>query len=242
MRDITFGLFFFFIATAQADDADNTYCSPPTYKVMNQKIQNRGLELPLLTDREKTDPAAGRKLASEPGPYGHSELGFRYLSRIFGFEGDFGGDSQRAVETWLADRSYKNGENDSGALAAWEHWVVEPKKRLSVPRGSLNKISPNAGPEVFFADTADKADFQNCVQNDLSLRACKSFLGDREPEAGDRVYFGNPGTSAACKLVRNPYGYSARREIIAEGMMNRLRKWEEVGEKKSKPGPTKDAQ
>jgi hypothetical protein len=208
---------FIYIALVSASPAwsqeseDPVYCEEPKFAIKNERLSNEAQNLPLVNPEEAKDPEIGRKLASEPGPYGHSELGFRYLSRLFGYTGDFGDKSK--VENWIADQELKDYQNKKGLHEAWDQWVVNPVKRLSVPAGPVGKISALAGPDIFFQNRFDQNNFDRCISVQLKVMACENYLGDRKIESGDRVYLAGSGSSrAGCKLVRNPYGFEARRK------------------------------
>jgi hypothetical protein len=205
-------VFYLFLAMSSAAWANERpqYCAKPDFAIMNLSLRNDNQDLPLLNPKEEADPEAGRRLASAPGPYGHSELGFRYLARLFGYKGKFGG--QKEVEGWIADKLKNDYIRNQGLAEAWDHWVANPVKRFSVPEGYVTDIPAGAGSEIFFQDAIDQANFSHCVLLTLRIQACYNYLGDRHPQEGDRVYLGNPGSPAACKLVRNPYGYEARRK------------------------------
>lgn len=197
---------------AMAEESEEpAYCEEPKFTIKNEKLTNEAQNLPLVSPEEAKDPQIGRKLASEPGPYGHSELGFRYLSRLFGYPGKFG--DKTAVENWLADQELKDYQNKKGLHEAWDQWVVNPAKRLSVPTGPVRDIAAAAGPEVFFRNRFDQNRFDRCISVQLKVMACENYLGDRKIESGDRVYLAASSSSrGGCKLVRNPYGYEARRK------------------------------
>jgi hypothetical protein len=196
---------------AVAEESENpTYCEEPKFSIRNDRLDNEARNLPLVSAEEAQDPQIGRKLASEPGPYGHSELGFRYLARLFGYTGGFG--SKAEVENWLADQELKDYQNKKGLHDVWNEWVVNPAKRLSVPIGGVEAIPALAGPEIFFQNRFDQDSFDRCLAVRLKTMACENYLGDRKIESGDRVYFaGGASSRAGCKLVRNPYGYEAKR-------------------------------
>lgn len=185
------------------------YCGEPDFAIKTVTPKITAEKLSLLNPEESLDPEIGRKLATKPGPYGHSELGFRYLSRLFGYPGNFG--DRKKVEDWLADEEIQNFEQKKGLKKAWDQWVTNPVKRLSVPLGPVEKIPQDANASVFFRDRWDQANHARCVSRQIALQLCENYLGDRKPEQGDRVYYaGNFPTQ--CKLVRNPFGYEAARK------------------------------
>jgi hypothetical protein len=185
------------------------YCEEPKFVIKTVNTKAKVENLSLISPEESMDPEIGRKLASQPGPYGHSELGFRYLSRLFGYPGTFG-DRQK-VEDWLAEEEIQNYQQKKGLKKAWDQWVTNPVKRLSVPLGPVNKIPAQAGPGLFFRDRWDQANHARCISRQIALQFCENYLGDRKPEEGDRVYYAGNFPSQ-CKLVRNPYGYEALRK------------------------------
>lgn len=198
-------------APGWADDLETEApCPELPFRVMNPPTSEKVMNLPLVNAEEAGDPEAARKLASQPGPYGHSELGFRYLSRLFGYPGEFKGKAQ--VEEWLMEKEIRNHGTQSGLGALWDHWVVNPAKRLSVPRGRVNEIPANAGPEIFFRSRLDQFNYGRCISTQLQVMACQNSLGDQLLGAGDRVYFGGAGSQIRCKVSKNPYGFEAKRK------------------------------
>ena len=204
-------------AEEQEESSRPSYCPEPVFSIRNDRMPaSEALNLPLVSEQEAADPEIGRKLATTPGPYGHSELGFRYLARLFGYKGKFGGKDE--VEGWLAEQERSDYRAKRGLHQAWEQWVVSPAKRLSVPAGPVSSIPARAGPEIFFRDGADQGSFDYCIAVRLKTMACENYLGDRPPESGDRVKFAmNDAGIVPCRIVRNPYGYETRRlEIYNE--------------------------
>jgi hypothetical protein len=216
---VYFLLFTGSLAFAEESEEEPKYCDEPKFSIRNNQLVNPAMSLPLVSAEESRDPEIGRKLASEPGPYGHSELGFRYLSRLFGYPGEFGDKSK--VEEWLTDQEIKHYNSKRGLRAAWDQWVVNPAKRLAVPPGPVSKIPAMADVDVFFPNRLYQHDFERCVTVQLKVLSCENYLGDRKIEPDDRVYLANSESArSSCKLVRNPYGYEARRLKELQDKMN----------------------
>lgn len=155
-----------------ASGSTRNYCEPS-----QQEIRNFVLKDPLLMDesqllREGESMADLKRLALQPGPYGHSELGFRYLAKFFGYEGK--SYDVRDVEAWILQGEYFTTDNRKGAFDIWKDWVVEPKKRLSVPRGNSEDIPTKQVTHVFFDGLEDKAKFAKCLSDALAKSACSS--------------------------------------------------------------------
>ncbi len=175
-------------------------CEEPAYTVRSlpQLPGITGKMNPLLSAEEAKDPEAGRSLAAQPGPYGHSELGFRYLARLFGYPGDFQG-GQPAVERWVAEQEVNNYLENKGLKQVWEKWVVNAPKRLSVPVGPVRRIPADANPDIFFKNIYEKASLGRCISFDLAELQCENHLGYVNLKKGHVVYFGKPGGRAPCK-------------------------------------------
>jgi hypothetical protein len=165
-----FALIFLTSVSSFADS--NPYCTES-----EQHIRNFVIKDPLALD-EKSLLRNGesisdlKTLAIQPGPYGHSELGFRYLVKFFGYEGD--SYEVADIERWILQGEYFTNDNRSGTLELWKRWVVEPKKRLSPPVGDVSNL-PNAYlTDVYFQGTEDKAKFAKCLSDSLARAACSS--------------------------------------------------------------------
>ncbi|MCO5144317.1 MAG: hypothetical protein M9962_14615 [Oligoflexia bacterium] len=155
----------------------------------------------LLNEKEKQDPLALQKLASQSGQHGHSELGYRYLARLFGYDGEFREDTN--IKDELAKKNYPL---EVGLLEAWDKWVVNAKKRLTVPLGPVDEIPEKAGPDIFFEDVADQLKYTKCIQDEIGTSLCEKYINDgRELGPGDRVSFGLHGNSKICKVVHAPW-------------------------------------
>jgi hypothetical protein len=171
--------------TATADS--NPYCTES-----EQQIRNFVIRDPLaLNEKEllkKGESAADlQRLALTPGPFGHSELGFRYLAKFFGYEGS--SYDVNEIERDILRGEYFTNDNRSGAFSLWKSWVVEPKKRLSVPSGDVSSL-PNAYvTDVFFENTEDKAKFAKCLSDAMARSVCASSpnLYRRELMPNDRL-------------------------------------------------------
>lgn len=185
---------------AHAFGEEDNLCEEPAYTVrtLPQRPGITGQMPPLLSAEEAKDPEAGRNLAAQPGPYGHSELGFRYLARLFGYPGDFSG-GQPAVERWIAEEETNHYLENKGMRGVWEKWVVNAPKRLSVPVGPVSRIPANANPDIFFSNVYQKASLGRCISMDLAVLQCENYLGYVKLKKGHVVYFGKPGGRAPCK-------------------------------------------
>jgi hypothetical protein len=172
--------------------AEGKYCEPPVYQVRGRSLDIGKVIAPqaLLNPEEVSDPEAGRKLASTPGPYGHSELGFRHLARLFGYPGKFG--DKEKVEEWISLEEINNYQVKRGLRQIWQEWVVEGKKRLPVPTGAVAEIPANASAQIFFDDLADLTDHARCVGDALDKKYCENYVGQIWWSAEDRVSFGKP--------------------------------------------------
>lgn len=148
------------------------YCEPS-----QQEIRNFVVRDPLVVDEvnllKKGETQSDlKRLALQPGPYGHSELGFRYLAKFFGYEGE--SYSVEDVESRILQSEYFTSDNQKGAFEAWKAWVVEPKKRLSVPRGNSEDLPNKQVTNAFFDGLEDKAKFAKCLSDALAKSACSS--------------------------------------------------------------------
>lgn len=148
------------------------YCDPS-----QQEIRNFAVRDPLVFDesnllKKGESPGDLKRLALQPGPYGHSELGFRYLAKFFGYEGE--SYSVEDVESTILQNEYFSSDKQKGAFEAWNAWVVEPKKRLSFPRGNSEDLPKNQVTNAFFDGLEDKAKFAKCLSDAVAKSACSS--------------------------------------------------------------------
>lgn len=177
-----------FSANAQEEPK---FCEEPSNVILRNDPPDRSKIAPsLLNPEEMTDSEAGRKLASTPGPYGHSELGFRYLARLFGYPHKFEG--REKVEAWIAEQEINNRRQKNGLRKIWQKWVVKGEYRLSVPPGAIAQIPANANADIFFKDLYAKGDFSRCVNLEQSLLFCKNYAGGSEFGSSESsAYAGN---------------------------------------------------
>lgn len=164
-------------------------CEEPAYKFRSlPRLPGLTAPLPgLLNEEEKGEEGAGRRLSIQPGPYGHSELGFRYLSRLFGYEGEFDGRPE-TVERWLAEEEVKKPQLNRGLRDRWNRWVVNAPRRLSVPVGPVRKIPNDTQGEALFKDLYEQDELNRCVAMDIAALRCENSTGERL-RAGHTVYY-----------------------------------------------------
>lgn len=167
-----FQIFILFFSVTSVEAEDNPYCTEN-----EQFIRNFVIRDPLaLNEKEllkKGETTADLKtLALTPGPYGHSELGFRYLTKFFGYEGD--SYDVEEIERDILSGEYFTNDNRSGAFELWKNWVTQPKKRLSVPSGDVSNLPNSYVTDVFFKDTEDKAKFAKCLSDAMARSVCSS--------------------------------------------------------------------
>jgi hypothetical protein len=206
-------LLLYFLATASfaADDtADRPkYCDEPEYLIRGEPEKHASpRDEDLLNPEEQADPALAQQLAASPGPYGHSELGFRYLARLFGYPGRFG--SQKQIEDWIMLQEAQDPQMKKGLWQVWEHWVVNSPKRLSVPRGPVRELPLDGNPDMFFLDIRDRAAHARCLKVELSAQFCVNYLGrDRPLKPKDMVHYASTPAGADkfgyCTLTEPPW-------------------------------------
>lgn len=185
MRRLSAGAVLALLAPPHAA-AYNEYCEDPGFVLRAPAPLPPDDLTKLLTSREKIEPGGFERAFLEPGPYGHGELGFRYLARAFGYPGkDL---SRRAVESWLAERELKDPEF-KGTWELWVKWVREPKVLL---RSRQKPVDSSLG--SYFRDPLDAAAYGACVAGELARKRCENFLG-KELLPKTRVYFAQTQTS-----------------------------------------------
>ncbi|MGZ3652325.1 MAG: hypothetical protein ACXWR1_19550 [Bdellovibrionota bacterium] len=165
------------------------YCEEPAFIIRGEPENHADSpDEEVLTPEERADPALARQLAATPGPYGHSELGFRYLSRMFGYRGGF--SERQKVEDWIVHQEAEKHAFKKGLWEVWDHWVVNPSKRLGVPRGRLGRLPADGSPDMFFLDARDRYEYARCVKVELATRLCQNYNGrGREFQEKDVVLF-----------------------------------------------------
>lgn len=171
------------------------YCEDPGF-VMRAKAPLPEEDLAaLLNKEERADPRSFFRLFAKEGPYGHNELGFRYLARAFGYPGkDF---ERHAVERWLAEREYHDPEF-KGTWELWVKWVREPRVvlRSHEKPGSARLAS-------YFREPLDAMSYGGCVSADIARMRCENFLG-KKLRAGARVYYAqNESNRQPCRIHFN---------------------------------------
>lgn len=185
------------IAGAAAHAHDEPLCQEPGYKIKAPPVAQAPESVAaLLNPEEAADAESGRKLVAKPGPYGHSEMGFRYLARLFGYPGEFRG--REGVERWVAEQEVNRPAENRGLRKLWDRWVVNAPKRLATPVGPVRKIPADGSPEVFFRDLYEKAEHTRCVQQEIATLRCENYLGGRTLQSTDHVYFGRAGGRGFC--------------------------------------------
>lgn len=219
-------LILFISTTASAEDPPN--CAVPDFKMRAPFVATSPEAIaPLLNADEKGDPGAGRRLVAEPGPYGHSEMGFRYLARMFGYPEEFRG--RERVERWIAEQEVNRPAENRGLRKLWERWVVNAPKRLATPMGPVGQIPADGNPEIFFRDLYEKADHSSCVQLDIAKLRCENYLGGRQIQSTDSVYFGRPGGRGYCAVYAEKKGFEETvTEEYAMGFKDPVRKVKRV--------------
>jgi hypothetical protein len=202
------------IATAAlADDATPEerphYCDEPIYIMRGEpETHESPRDEELLNAEEASDPDLAQSLAATPGPYGHSELGFRYLARVFGYPGKF--TTREAVEAWLVTQEAEGHARKKGLWEVWEHWVVNANKRLSVPRGAVNALPRNGDPDMFFIDNRDRMAHARCVKVEIATKLCENYYGrNRKMMENDVVHFAGTNKGAEkfgyCQVTLPPW-------------------------------------
>ncbi len=198
-------LAFFIPSAAQADiiDDQEDFCEPPKYTMKSMPSNGNGSseQLKLLSDKERADPELAKAVFATPGGYGHSELGIRYLSRIFGYSADFNAGTKDKVELWLADQEGNKDPAFAGMHKLWEKWVMDPEHRLEVPRGNFSALPADGDPKAFFSHPFAKMKYVACVRNDVAKLMCENSMNNgRKLEEGDAVYFAKSGGRAFCHV------------------------------------------
>lgn len=178
--------------TAFADNASPEprppYCDEPIFIIHGEpEAHDSPRDEEVLSAEEAADPELAQMLAATPGPYGHSELGFRYLARLFGYQGNFA--THEEVEAWLVTQEAKDHAHKKGLWKIWEHWVVNADKRLAVPRGAVSDLPRNGDPNMFFLDARDRATHARCVKLEIATRLCENYYARRELLEQDVVLF-----------------------------------------------------
>lgn len=174
---------------ATAAFGEGKFCEPPDYLVRAPaSLPSFELES-LLTRQEKEKPGSLEELFRRPGPFGHSELGFRHLARVFGYKGSFGKASE--VELWIVKREATDTLY-RGSYALWKKWVSEPETALK-PR------HPEVEFTSFFTQPKDSVEFSSCLSTELSRLRCENYIG-RVIEPGTRVYYGNEKSRSPCSV------------------------------------------
>ncbi|RZA05679.1 MAG: hypothetical protein EOP11_12285 [Proteobacteria bacterium] len=155
--------------------------------------------LPSLLSKEEQATGAGKQISLTPGPYGHSELGFRYLSRLFGYEGDFTGGKE-SVERWITEQEIKQPRLNHGLSAKWDHWVVNAPKRLGIPQGFVSRMPADGNPDILFAGLKERFEMESCVGMDIASLQCANYLGVPSLKTGHMISFGKPGGRGVCSM------------------------------------------
>lgn len=156
------------------------FCDDPGFVMRaNAPLPEESLE-PLLSPRERAEPGAVERLFLAPGPYGHNELGFRYLARAFGYDGR--NYDRHEVEAWLARRELEDPEF-RGTWELWVRWVREPGVVLR------SRVKPGvARISSYFRDPLDATAYGACVSSELARLRCENYLG-KKLRPGARVYY-----------------------------------------------------
>jgi hypothetical protein len=172
--------------------AAGKFCDPPNY-VVRAPASLPDMELDsLLSRKERENPASLPALIQTPGPYGHSQLGFRFLARAFGYKGDTSEPDK--VELWLAEREYKDPQYH-GSLELWEKWVREPEYKLKPRNEGTSLIS-------FFNKPGDALEYSACLATDLARNRCENYSSKKIIE-GARVYYGKESSRSPCAIRYN---------------------------------------
>ena len=163
-------------AVEDPSDPRPVYCEEPNYIVRGEpEAHDSPRDEDVLNPEEAADPAIAQTLAATPGPYGHSELGFRYLARLFGYTGSF--SSREKVEAWLSSQEAEHNAAKKGMWKLWEKWVVNPGKRLAVPRVAVSELPRYGDPDMFFLDSRDRAAHSKCLKTELAAQLCQNYEG-----------------------------------------------------------------
>jgi hypothetical protein len=173
---------------------EQDFCPEPDYTVRAPAPLPDSDLSTLLDEDERARPGAFVSLFEKPGPYGHNELGFRYLARAFGYPGPY--RSRYDVETWLAEREALNPEY-RGTYALWKKWVREPVTRLR-SQGAPRDHSVGS----YFDDPVDSVQLGRCLATDLAKMRCENSIG-APIEAGARVYYGRKTSRKPCAVHYN---------------------------------------
>gem|GEM_PF-3869613 len=169
--------------------AEGKFCEKPDYLVRAPaSLPSFNLD-GLLTRQEKEKAGTLEELFKKPGPFGHSELGFRHLARVFGYQGDFAKPGE--VDLWILKREATNSQF-KGSYNLWKKWVREPENALK-PR------HPEPEFTSFFAQPKDAVEFSSCLSTELSRLRCENYIG-RAIEPNSRVYYGNEKSRSPCSI------------------------------------------
>jgi hypothetical protein len=193
MKRKTLFLVLFLLPSARAlgDPAElrPRYCEEPAFLIRGEPERHESpRDEDVLNAEEMRNPELARALAARPGPYGHSELGFRYLARLFGYPGRFG--KREDVEDWLVREEHDHYAQKKGLWNLWDRWVVHAPKRLSVPRGRFSALPVNGNPRMFFLDERDRYAHSRCLKVALASQLCRNYEGrGRELAEKDVVLF-----------------------------------------------------
>lgn len=193
---LSFILVFLFINSAAA--SEESFCPEPKYVMRSAAPMPKGEELNLLTEEEKNDPKSAYRLSNTRGPYGHSELGYRFLARLFGYPGAF--SSAREVEHWLEKRNARDHEY-RGSTKIWEKWAKEERKRLRANSSSQFEDFKD-DPAVLFSDDREMYSYSECVSRDLAELRCENHIGTTI-KAGARVAFVSGNGRGPCAVYHN---------------------------------------
>ena len=182
--NLPFALLFVATALAAEDDSEPRpqYCEEPKVLIRGEPEKHDSpRDEDILNPEEKGNPELARRLAATPGPYGHSELGFRYLARLFGYPGRFG--TKDMVEEWIVLQEAENRSLKQGLWELWEKWAIEGPKRLAVPQGKVRDLPEDANPNMFFLDLRDRLSHANCLKTQLAIQLCWNYSGRGRPFA-----------------------------------------------------------
>ncbi len=173
--------------------AEGKFCDPPDYIVRAPASLPESDLSSLLTKEELARPGAVSELLKKPGAFGHSELGFRYLARAFGYQGSWANPEK--VELWVAEREYKDPYRFQGTMKLWEKWVSDAEYPL-VP------VKEGDSLHVFFKEPLEAQEFAGCLATDLARQTCENY-STRKILPGARVYFGKASSRSPCAIRYN---------------------------------------
>jgi hypothetical protein len=188
----------------------SSFCEPTDLKIRSMPSNPLGPEgYKLLNESEKGIPGVTERLMAQPGLYGHSEFGFRYLSRLMGFTGEF--VNPKVTEFIILSRAIKD-PSFKGTDLLWKEYVQEPK--LFLNPFSLSDAGKDPGnPDLLFDQPLDRVEFEHCVSMAYFRSRCEAQIGQplfpgawvrfNLAEGTSRQRLGKPELSFKCAVAHN---------------------------------------